>query len=203
MSLFEQSERSQLKRAQPLAARMRPTSLDEFVGQDHFLGEQSLLRRLVKADRLGSVIFFGPPGSGKTTLAQLLAKESRSHFRQLSAVASGVQQLRELLDEARHELAAGGERTLLFIDEIHRFNRAQQDALLPDVEEGIVTLIGATTTNPFFTVISALVSRSQVFQFEPPSSFLPLLSYVYSPLIYSWLSRLEARRGGDHERIYP
>ena len=169
MSLFEQSERSQLKRAQPLAARMRPTSLDEFVGQDHFLGEQALLRRLVKADRLGSVIFFGPPGSGKTTLAQLLAKESRSHFRQLSAVASGVQQLRELLDEARHELAAGGERTLLFIDEIHRFNRAQQDALLPDVEEGIVTLIGATTTNPFFTVISALVSRSQVFQFEPLS----------------------------------
>ena len=169
MSLFESSEKAHLTRAQPLAARMRPVSLDEFIGQDHFLGEGKLLRRLVDADRLGSVIFFGPPGSGKTTLAQLLAGESRSRFRQLSAVTSGVQQLRELLEEARNELAAGGYRTLLFIDEIHRFNRAQQDALLPDVENGIVTLIGATTTNPFFTVVSALVSRSQVFQFEPLS----------------------------------
>jgi putative ATPase len=156
-------------RAQPLAARMRPTSLGEFIGQEHFLGEGKLLRRLVDADRLGSVIFYGPPGSGKTTLAQLLARESRSRFRQLSAVTSGVQQLRELLVEARDELASGGYRTLLFIDEIHRYNRAQQDALLPDVENGIVTLIGATTTNPFFTVVSPLVSRSQVFQFEPLS----------------------------------
>jgi len=162
MSIFESSEKAHLKRAQPLAARMRPTSLGEF-GQEHFLGKGMLLRRLIDADRLGSVIFYGPPGCGKTTLAQLLAKESRSRFRQLSAVTSGVQQLRELLVEARDELAAGGYRTLLFIDEIHRYNRAQQDALLPDVENGIVTLIGATTTNPFFTVVSPLVSRSQVF----------------------------------------
>ncbi len=148
---------------------MRPTSLDEFAGQQQFLGEGKLLRRLLKADRLGSVIFYGPPGSGKTTLARLLASESRSAFRQLSAVTSGVKDLRELLDDARDRLAASGEKTLLFIDEIHRFNKAQQDALLPDVEEGVVTLVGATTENPFFTVNSALVSRSRVFQFEPLS----------------------------------
>jgi putative ATPase len=146
---------------------MRPQSLDEFVGQRQFLGEDKLLRRLLKADRLGSLVFYGPPGTGKTTLARLLAGESRSQFRQLSAVTSGVRELRELLQEARDRLATGGGRTLLFIDEIHRFNKAQQDVLLPDVEEGIVTLVGATTANPFFSLTSALVSRSQVFQFEP------------------------------------
>jgi putative ATPase len=166
-SLFEQSEAQNLRRVQPLAARMRPVTLDEFVGQQHFLGPGKLLRRLLKADRLGSVLFYGPPGSGKTTLAILLATESRSRFRQLSAVTSSVKELRELLTEARDELAAGGRKTLLFIDEIHRFNKAQQDVLLPDVEEGVVTLVGATTANPFFAVNSALVSRSQVFQFEP------------------------------------
>ncbi|MEX2186791.1 MAG: replication-associated recombination protein A [Pirellulales bacterium] len=168
-SLFDASEEENRRSAQPLAARMRPVSLDEFAGQQHFLGEGKLLRRLLKADRLGSVIFYGPPGSGKTTLARLLASESRSSFRQLSAVTSGVKDLRELLDEARDRLAGSGEKTLLFIDEIHRFNKAQQDALLPDVEEGVVTLVGATTENPFFTVNSALVSRSRVFQFEPLS----------------------------------
>jgi putative ATPase len=121
------------------------------------------------ADRLGSVIFYGPPGTGKTTLARLLATETQSAFRQLSAVTSGVKDLRELLQEARDRLSSGGGRTLLFIDEIHRFNKAQQDALLPDVEEGIVTLVGATTENPFFAVIAALVSRSRVFQFHPLS----------------------------------
>src|SRR5262245_7117239 len=148
---------------------MRPTALAEFVGQQHFLGEGKLLRRLLAADRLGSVIFYGPPGTGKTTLARLLATESLKRFRQLSAVTSGVKDLRELLDQARDDLAGGGQRTLLFIDEIHRFNKAQQDALLPDVEEGIVTLVGATTSNPFFAVNSALVSRSQVFEFQPLS----------------------------------
>ena len=167
MSLFEKAEADNLRSAQPLAARVRPASLDEFVGQQHFLGEGKLLRRLLKADRLGSVIFYGPPGTGKTTLARLLATESRRRFRQLSAVTSGVKDLRQLLDEARDELAAAGKKTLLFIDEIHRFNKAQQDALLPDVEEGVVTLVGATTSNPFFSVNSALVSRSQIFEFQP------------------------------------
>ncbi len=148
---------------------MRPESLEEFVGQEHFLGEGKLLRRLLKADRLGSVIFYGPPGSGKTTLARLLARESQSRFRQLSAVASGVKELRQLLTEAYDRLSAEGHKTLLFIDEIHRFNKAQQDVLLPDVENGVVILVGATTENPFFTINSALVSRSRVFQFQPLS----------------------------------
>src|SRR5439155_16143854 len=168
-SLFENAEADNLRQAQPLAARMRPRTLAEFVGQQHFLGEGKLLRRLLAADRLGSVIFYGPPGTGKTTLARLLATESKMKFRQLSAVTSGVKELRQLLDQARDDLAGGGQRTLLFIDEIHRFSKAQQDVLLPDVEEGIVTLVGATTSNPFFAVISALVSRSQIFEFQPLS----------------------------------
>jgi putative ATPase len=170
MSLFEQSETKNLQAVLPLAARMRPRSLDEFVGQEHFASEGKLLRRLLKADRLGSVIFYGPPGTGKTSLARLLATESHSRFRQLSAVTSGVKDLRAVLDDARDEIAAGGRRTLLFIDEIHRFNKAQQDALLPDVEDGIITLVGATTANPFFAVIGPLVSRSQIFQFQSLSS---------------------------------
>jgi putative ATPase len=170
MSLFDAGEAANRRQAQPLAARMRPRSLDEFVGQQHFLGEGRLLRRLLKADRLGSVIFYGPPGTGKTTLAQLLAKESRARFRQISAVAAGVKELREILTEAEERLSTTAQRTLLFVDEIHRFNKAQQDVLLPDVEEGVVILVGATTENPFFTINSALVSRSRVFQFQPLSS---------------------------------
>ena len=169
MSLFEASEAANRRRAQPLAARMRPGTLDEFVGQQHFLGEGKLLRRLLAADRLGSVIFYGPPGTGKTTLAFLLAQASRSKFVQLSAVTSGVRDLREVLEAARDRLSASGNKTLLFVDEIHRFNKSQQDVLLPDVEEGVVILVGATTQNPFFAINSALVSRSRVFQFEPLS----------------------------------
>jgi len=169
MSLFAAAEAENRRQVQPLAARMRPTSLDEFVGQEHFLGEGKLLRRLLTADRLGSVIFYGPPGTGKTTLAHLLATATRSRFRQMSAVASGVKELREVLDEARDQVAVAGQRTLLFIDEIHRFNRAQQDVLLPDVEEGNVILVGATTQNPFFALTSALVSRSRIFEFKPLS----------------------------------
>ena len=170
MSLFEAGEEANRSEARPLAARMRPARLDEFVGQQHFLGEGKLLRRLLEADRLGSVIFYGPPGTGKTTLARLLAGESRSRLRQLSAVASGVKELRELLADAHDQLAAAGQKTLLFIDEIHRFNKTQQDVLLPEVEDGVVVLVGATTENPFFTINSALVSRSRVFQFEPLES---------------------------------
>src|SRR5580698_6334012 len=166
MSLFEATESANFRRAQPLAARMRPATLDEVVGQQHFLGEGKLLRRLLAADRLGSVIFYGPPGTGKTTLAHLLAAASRSRFRELSAVTSGVKELREALDEARGRLSTSGNKTLLFVDEIHRFNKSQQDVLLPDVEEGIVVLVGATTQNPFFALNSALVSRSRIFQFE-------------------------------------
>ncbi|HET6882553.1 MAG TPA: replication-associated recombination protein A [Pirellulales bacterium] len=166
-SLFESSEQANRQKAEPLAARMRPRSLAEFVGQQHFLGEGKLLRRLLKADRLGSVIFYGPPGTGKTTLARLLATESRSHYQQLNAVTSGVKELREVLDRARDRLAAAGQKTLLFVDEIHRFNKAQQDVLLPDVEDGSIVLVGATTQNPFFAINSALVSRSRVFQFQP------------------------------------
>ena len=169
-SLFEAAEADNRRQAEPLAARMRPKSLDEFVGQRQFLGEGKLLRRLLKADRLGSVIFYGPPGTGKTTLARLLAIESKSHFVQLNAVTSGVKELREVLEQARDRLAAEGRKTLLFVDEIHRFNRSQQDVLLPDVEDGGVVLVGATTQNPFFSINSALVSRSRVFQFEALSN---------------------------------
>ena len=169
MSLFEKSERAHIDAAKPLAARMRPQTLEEFAGQQHFLGPGKLLRKLVEADRIGSVLFFGPPGTGKTTLARILAKATKRNFAQLSAILHGVKDLREVLAKARDDLATGQGGTLLFIDEIHRFNKSQQDAMLADVEDGVVTLIGATTSNPFFAVNGALVSRSQVFQFEPLS----------------------------------
>jgi putative ATPase len=146
---------------------MRPRSLDEFVGQEHFLGLGKLLRRLLQADRLGSVIFYGPPGSGKTALAHVIAQHTRCKFVSINAVAAGVKEVREILEEARAELADAGRRTILFVDELHRFNRAQQDVLLPDVEEGRIILIGATTQNPFFAVNSPLLSRSQIFTFQP------------------------------------
>lgn len=168
-SLFDQAEAENRRKALPLAARMRPQSLAEFVGQQHFLGEGKLLHRLIRADRLTALLFYGPPGTGKTTLAHLLAGETGCRFRQLNAVTSGVKDLRQLLDEARDLLSVEGTRTLLFIDEIHRFNKSQQDALLPDVEDGTVVLVGATTANPFFAVNSALVSRSRVFEFHPLS----------------------------------
>jgi putative ATPase len=167
IDLFRQAHEANLKKAQPLAARMRPRSLDEFAGQEHFLGEGKLLRRLLQADRLGSVLFYGPPGSGKTALAHVIANHTQCVFRQVNAVAVGIKEVREFLDEARAELADSGRRTILFVDELHRFNRAQQDVLLPDVEEGRIILIGATTQNPFFAINSPLLSRSQIFTFLP------------------------------------
>jgi len=167
MDLFESVRQTNRRFARPLAARMRPRSLDEYVGQDHFLGPGKLLRRMLLADRLNSLIFYGPPGCGKTALAHVIAHHTKSRFKPLNAVSTGTKEVRELLLEARQHLEDRGERTILFLDEIHRFNRAQQDVLLPDVEDGVVILIGATTQNPFFAINSPLLSRSQIFTFEP------------------------------------
>ena len=165
--LFQEVHQANARKAQPLAARMRPRTVDEFVGQEHFFGPGKLLRRMLQADRLSSLIFYGPPGTGKTALAHVIAQHTQCHFRPLNAVSSGTKEVRELLQEARRELEDTARRTILFVDELHRFNRAQQDVLLPDVEEGRVTLIGATTQNPFFAINSPLLSRSQIFTFEP------------------------------------
>jgi putative ATPase len=151
----------------PLAARMRPRTLDEFVGQEHILGPGKLLRRAIEADRLPSVILSGPPGTGKTTLAHVIADMTHAKFERLSGVESNVAEMRKVVAAAQNRLRSAGRKTILFVDEIHHFNKAQQDILLPDVESGNLRLIGATTYNPFFYVNSALVSRSQVFQLEP------------------------------------
>ncbi|HUX76254.1 MAG TPA: AAA family ATPase [Anaerolineae bacterium] len=168
MDLFEHSRQEQIRREAPLAARMRPRTVDEFVGQDHIAGEGRLLRRAIEADRLfSSLIFWGPPGTGKTTLAMIVANTTSSHFETISAVLAGVADLRRVIKEAKDRRGMYGRRTILLVDEIHRWNRAQQDALLPHVEDGTVVLIGATTENPYFEVIAPLVSRSRVFQFKP------------------------------------
>src|SRR4051812_6798075 len=155
------------QRPQPLAARLRPRNLDEFVGQSHILAPGLLLRRAIEADRIQSLIFYGPPGTGKTSLAQIVAAKTQSKFERLSGVESNVAEMRRVLASAANRLENTGQSTILFIDEIHRFNKAQQDVLLPDVEGGIVRLIGATTHNPFFFVNSPLVSRSQIFELRP------------------------------------
>src|SRR5881409_1232064 len=167
LSLFAEAARTRAERNAPLAARMRPRTLDEFVGQEHLVGEGRVLRRAIDADQLLSMVFWGPPGAGKTTLARIIASLTSSHFEPVSAVASGVADLRRVVAEARDRLGEQGARTILFIDEIHRFNKAQQDVVLPYVEDGTVTLIGATTENPSFEVISPLLSRSRVFKLEP------------------------------------
>jgi putative ATPase len=154
-------------RNQPLAARMRPHNLDEYAGQSHILAPGQLLRRAIEADRIQSLIFYGPPGTGKTSLAQIIARQTKSKFERLSGVESNVADIRRVLSAAANRLENTGASTILFIDEIHRFNKSQQDVLLPDVESGVIKLIGATTHNPFFFVNSPLVSRSQIFELRP------------------------------------
>ncbi len=154
-------------RSRPLAARMRPRNLDEYAGQSHILGSDQLLRRAIEADRVQSLIFYGPPGTGKTSLAQIIARQTKSKFERLSGVESNVADMRRVLSAAANRLENTGASTILFIDEIHRFNKSQQDVLLPDVESGVIKLIGATTHNPFFFVNSPLVSRSQIFELRP------------------------------------
>ena len=165
-TLFGGSERANIESVAPLALRMRPRNLDEVVGQKHFLGPNKLLRRMLEADRLSSLLFYGPPGVGKTSLAAVIANYTKAEFHYLSAPAANVKDIRDIIGLATDRLAADGKRTVLFMDEIHRFNRAQQDVLLDDVEAGVLILIGATTENPFFSVNSPLISRSTVFRFE-------------------------------------
>ena len=165
--LFSDKATQRATEIAPLAQRLRPSTLEEFVGQQHVLAEGSALRQAIAEDRVRSSIFYGPPGSGKTTLARIVAASTGAAFEELSAVSATVKDVREVLARARERLGTSGRRTILFLDEIHRFNKAQQDALLPAVEEGLVTLIGATTENPYFEVNSALLSRTQVYELEP------------------------------------
>ncbi len=167
MTLFDHRREEIQRRSAPLATRMRPQSLDEYVGQLHLLAPDSVLRRAIDEDRVPSIVLWGPPGSGKTTLARLIAQATKAHFEQLSAVTSGVKDVRQAVAAASDRLGQHGRGTILFIDEIHRFSKSQQDALLPHVEEGTVTLIGATTENPSFEVISPLLSRTRVYTLEP------------------------------------
>jgi putative ATPase len=165
--LFREGEEEAIAAHAPLAVRMRPRRLDEVIGQDAFLGPGKMLRRMLQADRLSSLVFFGPPGSGKTTLAHVIARHCRCEFHMLNGASATVREVREIIERARAALAVSGRRTVLFIDELHRFNRAQQDVLLNDVENGTILLIGATTENPFFTINSPLLSRSTLFAFQP------------------------------------
>jgi putative ATPase len=167
--LFSDAASERLPEVAPLALRLRPHRLEDFVGQEQVVGERSALRLAILEDRVGSMILYGPPGSGKTTLARIVADTTGAEFEELSAVSATVAQVREVIAGARERLGASGRRTILFLDEIHRFNKAQQDALLPAVEEGVITLIGATTENPYFEVNSALLSRTQIYELEPLS----------------------------------
>lgn len=169
MDLFDMMREKTLETESPLAARLRPTTIEEVVGQEHIIGKGKLLYRAIKADKLGSLIFYGPPGTGKTTLAKVIANTTKSEFVQLNATVAGKKDIQKVVEEASSRLGMTLGKTILFIDEIHRFNKAQQDALLPYVEDGTITLIGATTENPYFEVNNALVSRSRIFELKPLS----------------------------------
>ena len=167
MDLFDYMRKNQMEREAPLASRLRPRTLDEVVGQRHIIGRDKLLYRAIKADKLGSLIFYGPPGTGKTTLAKVIANTTRAQFRQMNATVAGKKDMEEVVKAAKDAMGMYGQRTILFIDEIHRFNKGQQDYLLPFVEDGTLILIGATTENPYFEVNKALLSRSRIFELKP------------------------------------
>ncbi|MDE6182557.1 MAG: replication-associated recombination protein A [Eubacteriales bacterium] len=169
MDLFEYQSKKVLEKEAPLASRLRPETLEEFIGQEHIVGKDTLLYRAIKADKLTSLILYGPSGTGKTTLAKVIAKATKGNFHQLNGVFSGTKDVKEVVETAKNNLAINGKKTILFIDEIHRFNKSQQDTLLPFVEDGTIILIGATTENPYFEVNRALISRSIIFKLEPLS----------------------------------
>ncbi len=201
--LFSDAARERIPEVAPLALRMRPQTLEEFVGQGQILGENSALRLAIEEDRVGSMILYGPPGSGKTTLARIVASRTGAEFIELSAVSASVGEVRTVIADARERLGASGRRTILFLDEIHRFNKSQQDALLPAVEEGLLTLIGSTTENPYFEVNSALLSRCQVYQLEPLSEeeleaiVLRGAEAVEAEVPAELVSMIARRAGGD------
>ena len=167
MDLFDYMRANTMEKESPLASRMRPTTLDEVVGQKHIIGKDKLLYRAIKADKLGSVIFYGPPGTGKTTLAKVIANTTSARFEQINATVAGKKDMEEIVKNAKDSIGMYGQKTILFVDEIHRFNTSQQDYLLPFVEDGTITLIGATTENPYFEVNNALLSRSRIFELKP------------------------------------
>ncbi len=166
MDLFDYMREQNKEKESPLASRLRPTTLDEVVGQEHIIGKDKMLYRAIKADKLSSIIFYGPPGTGKTTLAMVIANTTKAEFRQINATSAGKKDMEEVVEAAKHTLGAYGKKTILFIDEIHRFNKGQQDYLLPYVEDGTIILIGATTENPYFEVNGALLSRSVIFELK-------------------------------------
>jgi putative ATPase len=201
--LFSDAARERLPEHAPLALRLRPQALEEFVGQEQILAEGSALRLAIEEDRVGSMILYGPPGSGKTTLARIVATRTGAEFEELSAVSASVADVREVMRKARERLGANGRRTILFLDEIHRFNKAQQDALLPAVEEGLVTLIGATTENPYFEVNAALLSRCQIYELEPLSEEQLAVvvrrgaAALEAPVADDLVALIAGRSGGD------